>query len=56
MEPTAAGPALRPQVEQVWNQLEESVVGGVGERERHTTLRVLEGMEERLAHAAESRV
>src|SRR5260370_10859338 len=36
IEPTAAGRALRQQVEQLWNQLEESVVGGVGERERQT--------------------
>ena len=28
----------------------------VGERERKTILRILEGMEERLTHAAESRV
>jgi MarR family transcriptional regulator, organic hydroperoxide resistance regulator len=56
IEPTAAGRALRPQVEQIWNQLEGIVVGGVGERERQTTRRVLEGLEERLTHATESRV
>jgi DNA-binding MarR family transcriptional regulator len=56
IEPTAAGRALRPRVEQIWNQLEEIVVGGVGERERQTIRRVLEGLEERLTHAAESRV
>ena len=56
IEPTAAGRALRPQVEQIWNQLEDIVVGGAGERERQTTRRVLEGLEERLTHAAESRV
>jgi DNA-binding MarR family transcriptional regulator len=56
IEPTAAGRALRPQVEQIWNQLEGIVVGGVGERERQTIRRVLEGLEERLTHAAESRV
>jgi MarR family transcriptional regulator, organic hydroperoxide resistance regulator len=55
IEPTAAGRALRPQVEQIWNQLEEIVVGGAGERERQTTQRVLESLEERLTHAAESR-
>jgi MarR family transcriptional regulator, organic hydroperoxide resistance regulator len=53
IEPTAAGRALRPQVEQIWNQLEEIVVGGVGDRERQTIRRVLEGLEERLTHAAE---
>jgi DNA-binding MarR family transcriptional regulator len=56
IEPTAAGRALRPQVEQIWNQLEGIVVGDAGERERQTTLRVLEGVEERLTQAAESRV
>lgn len=56
IEPTAAGRALRPQVEQIWNQLEEIVVGGVGDRERQTIRRVLEGLEERLTHAAEPRV
>jgi MarR family transcriptional regulator, organic hydroperoxide resistance regulator len=56
IESTAAGRALRPQVEQIWNQLEEIVVGGAGDRERRTIRRVLEGMEERLTHAAESRV
>lgn len=55
IEPTAAGRALRPQVEQLWNQLEEIVIGGVGERERRTTQRVLESLEERLTQAAESR-
>ena len=56
IELTAAGRAVRPQVEQIWNQPEEIVVGGLGERERQTVLRVLEGMEERLMRAAESRV
>jgi MarR family transcriptional regulator, organic hydroperoxide resistance regulator len=53
---TPAGRALRPEVEQIWHEVEESIVGGVGERERKTILRILEGMEERLSHAAESRV
>jgi MarR family transcriptional regulator, organic hydroperoxide resistance regulator len=52
IEPTAAGRALRPQVEQIWTQLEQIAVGGVGERDRQTILRVLEGLEERLTHAA----
>jgi MarR family transcriptional regulator, organic hydroperoxide resistance regulator len=52
IEPTAAGRALRPQVEQIWNELEEIVVGGVSQRERQTTLRVLEGLEARLINAA----
>jgi DNA-binding MarR family transcriptional regulator len=56
IESTPAGRALRPQVEQIWNQLEDIVVGGAGERERQTIRRVLEGMEERLTQAAESRV
>jgi DNA-binding MarR family transcriptional regulator len=56
IESTAAGRALRPQVEQIWNRLEEIVVGGAGGRERQTIRRVLEGLEERLTHAAESRV
>jgi MarR family transcriptional regulator, organic hydroperoxide resistance regulator len=55
IEATAAGRALRPQVERIWNQLEEIVAGGAGERERQTIRRVLEGMEERLTLAAESR-
>jgi MarR family transcriptional regulator, organic hydroperoxide resistance regulator len=56
IESTAAGRALRPQVEQIWNQLEEIVVGGAGERERQPIRRVLEDIEERLTHAAESRI
>jgi len=52
IEPTAASRALRTQVEQVWSQLEQIVVGGVTERERQTILRVLDGLEARLAHAA----
>jgi MarR family transcriptional regulator, organic hydroperoxide resistance regulator len=56
IEATPAGRALRPQVEQIWNEVEESIVGGVGERDRKTILRILESMEERLTHAAESRV
>jgi MarR family transcriptional regulator, organic hydroperoxide resistance regulator len=55
IESTAAGRALRPQVERIWNQLEEIVAGGTGEREQRTIRRVLEGIEERLTHAAESR-
>jgi MarR family transcriptional regulator, organic hydroperoxide resistance regulator len=55
IESTAAGRALRSRVERIWNQLEEIVAGGTGERERHTIRRVLEGMEDRLTHAAESR-
>jgi MarR family transcriptional regulator, organic hydroperoxide resistance regulator len=54
IEPTAAGRALRPQVEQIWNQLEEIIVGAVGQHDRQTIGRVLEGLEERLTRAAES--
>jgi MarR family transcriptional regulator, organic hydroperoxide resistance regulator len=52
IEPTAAGRALRPQVEQIWNQLEEISVGDASEPERETILRVLEGLEARLTRAA----
>lgn len=55
IEPTPASRALRPEVEQIWNELEECIVGGVGAGERQTILRILEGMEERLTRAAESR-
>jgi MarR family transcriptional regulator, organic hydroperoxide resistance regulator len=55
IEPTPAGRALRPEVEQIWNDIEECIVGGVGERDRQTILHFLEGMEERLTDAAESR-
>jgi MarR family transcriptional regulator, organic hydroperoxide resistance regulator len=41
IESTPAGRALRPQVEQIWNRLEEIVAGGVGEREQQTIRRVL---------------
>ena len=56
IEATPAGRALRSEVEQIWNEVEESIVGGVGQRERKTILRILEATEERLTHAAESRV
>jgi MarR family transcriptional regulator, organic hydroperoxide resistance regulator len=56
IEPTAAGRALRRQVEQIWNQLEQIAVGGVGQHDRQTIRRVLEGLEERLTRAAESLV
>jgi DNA-binding MarR family transcriptional regulator len=52
IEPTAASRALRPQVEQIWTQLEQIAVGGVSEREQQTILRVLEGLEARLTRAA----
>ncbi|OUS79708.1 MarR family winged helix-turn-helix transcriptional regulator [Rhodococcus sp. NCIMB 12038] len=52
IEPTEASHALRRQVEDVWQQLEELSVGGLDEDERRTTLRVLEGLEERLTLAA----
>ncbi len=56
IEPTPAGRALRPEVEHIWNEIEECIVGGVGKRERQTILRILEAMEERLTDAAESRL
>lgn len=52
IEPTAASRALRPQVEQIWSQLEQIAVGGVSEGEQRTTLSVLEGLEARLTRAA----
>jgi MarR family transcriptional regulator, organic hydroperoxide resistance regulator len=52
IEPTVASRALRPQVEQIWNQLEQISVGGVSEREQQTILRVLKGLEARLTKAA----
>jgi DNA-binding MarR family transcriptional regulator len=55
IEPTPAGRALRPEVEQIWNEIEECIVGGVSERERQAILRILEAMEQRLTQAAESR-
>src|ERR1700751_5003648 len=54
IEPTAAGRALRLQVTQIWNQLEEIVVGDVGPHDRQTIGSVLERLEERLTRAAES--
>jgi MarR family transcriptional regulator, organic hydroperoxide resistance regulator len=54
IEPTAAGRALRPQVERIWNHLEDIVAGDVGEPERQTILGVLEGLEARLTRAASS--
>jgi DNA-binding MarR family transcriptional regulator len=56
IEATPASRALQPEVEQIWNEIEESIVGGVSDRERRTIQRFLEGMEERLTLAAESRV
>jgi DNA-binding MarR family transcriptional regulator len=55
IEATPASRALQPEVEQIWNEIEESIVGGVSDRERRTIQRFLEGMEERLTLAAESR-
>ena len=55
IEPTPAGRALRPEVEQIWNEIEECIVGGVSEHERQAILRILEAMEQRLTQAAESR-
>jgi DNA-binding MarR family transcriptional regulator len=52
IEPTVAGRALRPQVEQIWNQLEDIVAHDVSEPDRQTILRVLEGLEARLTRAA----
>lgn len=56
IEPTDASHALRRQVEELWQELEDISVGGLDDNERQTILRALEGLEERLTvAAAESR-
>jgi MarR family transcriptional regulator, organic hydroperoxide resistance regulator len=56
IEATPASRAVQPEVEQIWNEIEECIVGGVSEGERRTIQRFLEGMEERLTKTAESRL
>ena len=53
IEPTAAGLALRKEVEQVWADLEESTVDGLAEEEQEATIRALARIEDSLSRAAE---
>ncbi|MFC9292953.1 MarR family winged helix-turn-helix transcriptional regulator [Streptomyces sp. NPDC057011] len=53
IEPTAASLALRKDVEQVWAELEDSVVAGLGEDEQGAMLRALARIEDRLVLAVE---
>lgn len=51
IEATPASRGLRREVSDVWNQLEQTLVGGLGDQDLHTILRVIEDMEERLSRA-----
>lgn len=52
IEATPASRGLRKEVEQLWCQLEEITVGDITADEQAAVLRVLEGLEGRLARAA----
>ncbi|GAA5016339.1 hypothetical protein GCM10023335_41930 [Streptomyces siamensis] len=52
IEPTAASLALRKEVEQVWAELEHSVVGDLGADEQDAMLGVLARIEDSLSRAA----
>ena len=52
VEATPASRGLQQQIEGVWGQIEEMTVGGLSEAERATVLRVVQGLECRLARAA----
>jgi len=52
VEATPASRGLQQQIEGVWNQIEEMTVGGLSDQERETVLRVVQGLECRLARAA----
>ena len=52
VEATPASRGLQQQIEGVWSQIEEMTVGGLSEAERATVLRVVQGLECRLARAA----
>ncbi|MUL78160.1 MarR family winged helix-turn-helix transcriptional regulator [Mycolicibacterium sp. CBMA 226] len=52
VEATPASRGLRDQIEGVWRQIEEMTVGGLSDAERTTVLRVVQGLEHRLAGAA----
>ena len=56
IEATPASRAVQPEVEQIWNEIEECIVGPVTKGERRTIQRFLAGMEERLTKTAESRL
>jgi MarR family transcriptional regulator, organic hydroperoxide resistance regulator len=51
VEATPASRGLRQQIEQVWSEMEEMAVGGLSAQERETVLRVVQGLEKRLAEA-----
>lgn len=52
IEATPASRGLRDQIEGVWREIEELTVGDLSEAERATVLRVVQGLEHRLAGAA----
>lgn len=52
VEATPASRGLRQQIEGIWSQIEEMTVGGMTDDERETVLRVVRGLECRLARAA----
>ncbi|MGX7758407.1 MarR family winged helix-turn-helix transcriptional regulator [Streptomyces angustmyceticus] len=52
IEPTAAGHALRREVEQSWSRLEDLVAGNLSADERTAALRTLERLERTLVQAA----
>ncbi|MFL0284904.1 MarR family winged helix-turn-helix transcriptional regulator [Mycobacterium sp. SMC-21] len=51
IEATPASRGLRDQIEGVWREIEELTVGDLSEAERATVLRVVQGLEHRLAGA-----
>lgn len=53
VEPTAAGQALRTQVEQLWQQLEQLTVGTMDLDGREQALELLTGLENNLVGAVE---
>jgi MarR family transcriptional regulator, organic hydroperoxide resistance regulator len=52
VQPTAAGWALRSEVEQIWRTLEDVTAGDLDERERASALHTLERLEANLEQAA----
>ena len=52
IEATPASRGLRKQIEDIWTQAEEIIVGGLSKQERQTVLRVVEDLENRLSQAA----
>ncbi|MUL65125.1 MarR family transcriptional regulator [Mycobacterium sp. CBMA 234] len=51
VEATPASRGLQQQIEDIWRQMEEMTVGGLSDQERETVLRVVQGLETRLAAA-----